>query len=337
MATFAPRTDTFAPNDVEHWQHHFEMQGYCILHNLLPPATLQRAEEACTNLVHQLGERLLADQKIGDVLASAPFNERLALLCQSCPDQLPNLWRAELHQSPAFYDLMCHDNVFRAVRHLLSHDVDGIRIFPNYSCRPKTKSPLHTVTWHQDSGLRADGGPSTAPLDERVDAFGLGRVVNCWTPLVPATAENGAMKFIKGSQHRGILEHVFLGAYQGSAASGERLPDTVDGAQVAQGAQRVPAGTYMTGAREELIRDDIGTAIDVECNPGDVVLFSNILVHRGGVNTTEQIRWSFDWRFQDASKSTYRAEKGHVVHALTKEYDHVICRTGEEWARRSLT
>ena len=93
----------------------------------------------------------------------------------------------------------------------------------------------------------------------------------------------------------------------------------------------------MTGVREELIRDDIGTAIDVECNPGDVVLFSNILVHRGGVNTTEQIRWSFDWRFQDASKSTYRAEKGHVVHALTKEYDHVICRTGEEWARRSLT
>ena len=29
-----------------------------------------------------------------------------------------------------------------------------------------------------------------APLDKRVNAFGLGRVVNCWTSLMPATAEN---------------------------------------------------------------------------------------------------------------------------------------------------
>ena len=80
------------------------------------------------------------------------------------------------------------------------------------------------MTWHQDSGLRADGGPSTAPIDERERAFGLGRVVNCWCPLVKATAANGAMKFIKGSQRRGILEHEFIGAYNGSTASGERLP-----------------------------------------------------------------------------------------------------------------
>ena len=41
--------------------------------------------------------------------------------------------------------------------------------------------------------------------------------------------------------------------------------------------------TYMTGVREDLIENDIKTAIDVECIPGDVVLFSNILIHRGGV------------------------------------------------------
>ena len=236
------RADTFHPNDVATWRAHFDDVGYCILRGVFPTSTLQGAENACNNLVQQLGDRLRASAKIDNTYADAPFDERLALMCECCPEQLPNLFRKELHSSPEFYDLLCHENLMTAVRHLLCDDVDGIRIFPNYSCRPKTKSPLHTVTWHQDSGLRADGGPSTAPLDERVDAFGLGRVVNCWTPLVPATAKNGAMKFIKRSQERGILEHVFVGSYKGSTASGERLPDHVDDSQVAQGAQSVPAG-----------------------------------------------------------------------------------------------
>jgi ectoine hydroxylase-related dioxygenase (phytanoyl-CoA dioxygenase family) len=93
--------------------------------------------------------------------------------------------------------------------------------------------------------------------------------------------------------------------------------------------------TYMTGVREDLIENDIKTAIDVECIPGDVVLFSNILIHRGGINTTDKIRWSFDWRFQDARKSTFRAENGHIVNALSDNIADV-CRDGEEWVRRSL-
>ena len=337
MSTTTTRLDTFSPTDVQLWKTHFDTHGYCILKNLLPASTLQNVQSACNNLVTQLAERLLSQNKITDTFPNAPFNERLASICSTCPDQLPNLFRTELHDSPDFYNLLCHQNVLAAVRELLEKDVDGIRIFPNYSCRPKTNSPLHTVTWHQDSGLRADGGPSTAPIEERVDAFGLGRVVNCWTPLVPATATNGAMKFIKGSQTRGILEHVFLGAYTGSAASGEKLPDSIDRNQVSKGAQSVPAGTYMTGVRKDLIekcQKELET-IDVECNPGDLVLFSNILIHRGGINTTDKIRWSFDWRFQDSNKSTFRNENGHVVDSLTDEVDHV-CRDGEEWIKRTL-
>ena len=34
----------------------------------------------------------------------------------------------------------------------------------------------------------------------------------------------------------------------------------------------------------------------VECGRGDVVLFNNLLFHRGGDNNTKGIRWSFDWR-----------------------------------------
>ena len=335
------RSDTFSPDSIDQWKAHFDLHGYCILRDVLSKTVLLGAEAAAASLVDNLAERLIAQNLVKDTFKDAPFNERLSLLCATCPQMLPNLYRAELHQRKEFYDLLCHRPLLECVRHLLLPDVDGIRIFPNYSLRPKTKSALHEVTWHQDSGLRADGGPSTAPIEQRVDAFGLGRVVNCWTPLVPATIQNGAMKFIRGSQHRGILEHVFLGAYDGSTASGERLPSTsdVDTTQVAGGAQTVPAGSYKTGVRQDLISDDIESGknvVDVECEPGDVVLFSNILVHRGGINSTDKIRWSLDWRFQDSSKSTYREEHGHVVDARTEKVENV-CRDGVEWESRCLS
>ena len=50
------------------------------------------------------------------------------------------------------------------------------------------------------------------------------------------------------------------------------------------------------------------------------MLFSNILVHRGGTNTTETVRWSFDWRFQNAAKPTLRQHNGHIVY----------CKDGKE-------
>ena len=45
-------------------------------------------------------------------------------------------------------------------------------------------------------------------MKERLDSYGIGKVVNCWTPLVNVTKENGAMKFIPRSQRLGILKHV---------------------------------------------------------------------------------------------------------------------------------
>ena len=216
----------------------------------------------------------------------------------------------ELHQEE-FFDLLCGERLLECVQRLLP-DANKIRIYPNYSCRPKTKSKIHAVTWHQDAGLRGDGGPSTASEEERYDAFGRGRVVNCWTPLVEARRCNGAMKFLPQT-HKTLIKHVLMGQYDGATETGGRLPKSADDFKsAAAGPQNVPAGTYMTGIGS-LTESDLERAIDVELSPTDVVLFSNLLVHRGGINTTNKTRWSFDWRFQDASKPTLRTKCGHVV------------------------
>ena len=36
--------------------------------------------------------------------------------------------------------------------------------------------------------------------------------------------------------------------------------------------------------------------------PGDVLLFKQNLIHSGRPNTTDGVRWSMDWRYQDARR-----------------------------------
>ena len=93
--------------------------------------------------------------------------------------------------------------------------------------------------WHQDAGLAADGGPSTAPVEERLDSFGLDAVVNCWSPLVEANVKNGCMKFIPKSHKGGLLVHENLGLYDGVSASGKKLGED-------ENDKKANIGKYMT-------------------------------------------------------------------------------------------
>ena len=45
-------------------------------------------------------------------------------------------------------------------------------------------SSFQVVCWHQDAGLRPDGGPNGSPAHERMSAFGPKSMVNVWMPLV---------------------------------------------------------------------------------------------------------------------------------------------------------
>jgi phytanoyl-CoA hydroxylase len=42
-------------------------------------------------------------------------------------------------------------------------------------------------------------------------------------------------------------------------------------------------------------------------------VFHNLLFHRGLPNVSGTIRWSVDWRFQDATQPTLRPQAGHLV------------------------
>jgi phytanoyl-CoA hydroxylase len=72
-------------------------------------------------------------------------------------------------------------------------------------------------------------------------------------------------------------------------------------------------------------------AVNIELDPGDVVLFNNLLFHRGLPNTTQTIRWSLDWRYQDATQPTLRKDQGHIARSRSNPSSAV--QSAEEWAK----
>ena len=55
-------------------------------------------------------------------------------------------------------------------------------------------------------------------------------------------------------------------------------------------------GAYRSGLDPEVVAKYADRAITLECDPGDVIFFSNLLFHRGGNNEENIVRWSADWR-----------------------------------------
>jgi ectoine hydroxylase-related dioxygenase (phytanoyl-CoA dioxygenase family) len=90
---------------------------------------------------------------------------------------------------------------------------------------------------------------------------------------------------------------------------------------------------YLEIAEDHLQRY-LNQAIDIPLEPGDVVLFSNLLFHRGLPNSSNSIRWSCDGRYQDSRQPTLRSEVGHIARSRTNSESSV--RDADHWSRLSF-
>lgn len=280
-------------------QQEFEQQGFTILKGLLSDAVLNAVQGDLQRWVEAQAQALLADGVIDDIHVTDTFEHRLQRLFSGHMERAPNSLRPELHWEGMFELFFC-PAVLDAVERLLA--TAEIRLYPNYTVRPKfPEDPATEVLWHQDAGYTASGqhGRDAAAKGQTVEAL---RMVNVWAPLVPARRANGCMQFVPGSHKLGLATH-------------ERRQH------------------YLEISADEIAARD-ADAIDVECDPGDVILFSNMLYHRGLPNSTDTIRWSCDWRYQDAGQSTMRAEGGHMARSHLAA--DTVVQSPAQWASLSF-
>ena len=78
--------------DEQAWLTHYEHFGFVILEGVIDLETVRAAQAGLdSQLVSALADRLLSSGLISDKMEGLPFEERVAALCASCPEQLPNL------------------------------------------------------------------------------------------------------------------------------------------------------------------------------------------------------------------------------------------------------
>ncbi len=272
----------------------FDDNGYFVLKNVFSPAIVAGARAALSRLVDEKANQLSSAGLIANDLQNESFETRLLQLYAEHMNRAPDSFRAELHL-PELFHVFFHPVVLNAAQAFLGTE---IRLYPNYTARPKM--PDHAaslVLWHQDGGYTATN--STRASEGNVDEM---RMLNVWSPLVSARRENGCMQFVPGTHKLGVVQHLKKEFYL------ELTPEVLE--------QYEPQ------------------AIDIELDPGDVVLFHNLLFHRGLPNLSDKIRWSLDWRYQDATQDTLRIENGHL--ARSQAHPEKVISSAAQWANTSF-
>ena len=94
------------------------------------------------------------------------------------------------------------------------------------------------------------------------------RILTAWIPLAPATIETGCLQVLPGSHRQGIMKHV----------------------------SETREGHFLEV--EGINADD---AVTCEMQPGDVLLFGNLMLHQSLANLSDIVRWSVDVRYYPAS------------------------------------
>ena len=131
-----------------------------------------------------------------------------------------------------------------------------------------------------------------------------GGLLSMWLPLVPVDAMTSCLEFIPGSHRRGRLERRRDANYGFTVAEAE-----YDGAET----------------------------LVAEMRPGDLVVFSDTMLHQSTENTSDRIRWSIDIRFAEATPALaaknprgYRLDPVEPYDVWAARYDYENAELADE-------
>lgn len=189
----------------------FRENGVLIARNVLTDADFAGVEAETTAYIDRRARELQAQGKIKDLHEGAPFDRRIGLLYEQCPEIEKGIDIMSLLGREMF-GFLHNSNLLDAVESLIG---------PELTCSPiqhlrarmpggKDGGKHGLVPWHQDAGVTLEEADSSD-------------IVTCWLPLINATKETGCMEVIPGAHKLGHLEHISDG---GTTIRHDLLPKT---------------------------------------------------------------------------------------------------------------
>jgi phytanoyl-CoA hydroxylase len=261
---------------------HFDSQGYFLAKNLLDPeADLNPVKAEYAALLDCLAEEWFKDGKISSTHSDLPFGPRFCQLTAEGMDCLqyfdiilPSKTTADtpIHLGPAVFNLLRNPRVLDVIELLI-----GGEIYSNPVQHIRIKPPENTVPQTLLNGLTAavgwhqDMGVVSAEADETT-------MISVWIAVLDATVENGCLRVVPGS-HKGEL------AVHCNYDDNKRKYHQISIPDKLVGSNHRP----------------------LPMKAGDVLFFHKKLMHSSLPNTGNDIRWSFDLRYNPINQPSGRA------------------------------
>ena len=257
----------------------FEEEGYLVVEDVLDPhEDIQPVLDEYDRVLDGIVASLLEEGVITSDHKGLPFVDRLVAVSEESGRNFPQHFDISLPQRGVKYDTPMHHGP--AVFNLLTNpklldcieSIVGPEIYSNPVQHIRTKLPARAVAkgsynglitavdWHQDNGV---------VLPEADEAT----ILTVWLPLTDATIENGCMRVVPGSHHKGLADH----------CPGER-------------GVRIPPALI-----------DLDLARPLPMRAGGILMMNQRTIHSSLENTTnDQVRISLDLRYQPVGQPTGR-------------------------------
>src|SRR5215213_7239608 len=269
----------------------FHREGYLLVEGLFDPkADIEPIIEEYTRVLDTLADELHANGEIASTFAELPFGQRLIEIykqsgkvhAQYFDFSLPQAGVREdtpLWVGPAVFNMLRNDKLLDAVESII-----GPEIYSNPVQHVRLKPPERLTP--KDAEGRVQLGKTPVHQDNGVVLPEADQtdILTVWFPLWDATVENGCLVVWPNSHRQGLLDH---------------CPN--------------PAGLRIPG---KLLN---GKAKSMPMQRGDALFMHKLTIHASHSNQSENIRWSFDLRYNPIGQPTGRSSfPGFIARSRTK-------------------
>ena len=292
------------PDDLQH----FDEQGYVVVRGLLDPARdIAPVITEYDQLLDRLVEEWASAGHLEDRCEGLPFTQRLMQTVSQARQpydlaldiSLPQASITEttpMHHGPAVFGLLTTPVLLDAVEQFI-----GPEIYSNPVQHTRVKLPERTLPREAWTGLsaRIDWHQDTGVLTPDADQS---TILTVWFPITESNLENGCLCVVPGSHRRELVTH---------CQSQDPLT---------QGQVSIP---------RNLVEPQ---QVPLPMSPGDVLFMTSLTQHAGLPNhSQDQVRWSFDLRYQAIGEATGREWFPGFV-ARSQSNPDAVLRDPEQWA-----
>ena len=281
----------------------YEETGYLVVRGLLDlEQDIEPVVAEYTHLLSTLAETWFAKGKLSSTYDDLPFGKRLTRIIaesgqayyQHMDISLPQSNVSEdtpIHHGPAIFNLLCSPRLLDAVEQFI-----GPEIYSNPVQHVRIKPPEHALPADFARNPLVTRTPWHQDLGVIDDEADQSNILTVWFPITEAYEENGCLAVIPGSHKQDLVLHC-------------------------------PHPTGTVNIPEKIVGSE---GIPLPMSPGDVLFMTSKTMHTSLRNISDEIRWSFDLRYNPIGQKTGRPWFPGFVARSHKQPESEL-RDAREW------